>query len=1204
MKKIRYYLFLLAMLLSQVLHAQLCGNPGINGPEYISVPQTLTYNVNTYFPINGDLVLPGGSKSIVLGAVLPPPSRGANYGTDPVGIGDLLLIIQMQDATFNSGNDASYGSGNATSGPDGLGGTGYTSIGNSGKYEYVVATSTLPLKGGTLTFRGAGLGGGTVNTYTSSAATASRGARSFQVIRVPQYSNLYLKGNLTSPGFNGKCGGVIAFNVAGKMEVATQSRIDAGGAGFRASVTANLTPEANIKDLYAIPATDNRVAGKAEGIAGTPASLPGGGGYPGGDNGRGAPGNAGGGGKTLVSGAGGGGNGGAGGMGRTYPVKDGEYGGRPGSAVYRSGTADIDRLIMGGGSGAGGDFGSSSSGGGIILINAGTLTGNFDILSTGQGGGGAGGTIFLNVKRSDPSLILNINASGSGAGAMNGAGGGGQVFHTLTAGTLTISANGGEGVYGLDDSNPDREGNDGQPGHVVFFTESDLPPYLRTGCYPELTTIMTEANPGVARFPGNEASYQVKITNPQVSGGAINARADILLPTGFTLISATAAYTNTASGPATLTNLGTPERPFFGDFYIPQDAEVTITLNTTIGCSVPAGLYHASVQVGYADPSRALKARAVKAALNAFTDAGTIYQTTYDAGGPSGPVAGSNYDGTQAAATSEDVKVVLPLIKSNKIDNPAATGPYCKSYDPPLITGQEAEVDDGAFSYQWESSLDGIKYTEIAGATSRDYDPPVINDTTYYRRQVAQHGCTTASNASNVVRFDVNPAITLDFDVPALCVMDGVAKFTNKTLNSAGNTTGLTYLWNFGDSAGSDPGNPNTAMTRDGSHNYTTAGIYTVTLVVTKDGYCVQTPLPKQVLISSVPVADYQISPTSLCSGAEVTFKDKSTIEFGELSKIEWHFDDSDPAAVFIDPAPAKRNEPPKDYKHIYPEFHSPAVKTITGRMLAYSGTACVSEKVFTITLKATPELVFDPVASVCPAAQKFKLNAGRETGGAVTGIGRYSGKGIEADGVTFDPAVAGPGSHTLVYTFTPDAGGCPGSITGIVEVSAPPRADAGADKAISKGGSVQLGGAAAGSAGSAQTYKWTPATGLDRDDVPDPMASPDHDITYRLTVTTVQGCVAFDDVEIKVLQHPEIPGAFSPNGDGINDYWNIKYLYPQATVTIYNRYGELVFSFTANTKSWDGKHNGKQVPAGVYYYLIDPHNGVKRISGSIMVLR
>jgi gliding motility-associated-like protein len=90
------------------------------------------------------------------------------------------------------------------------------------------------------------------------------------------------------------------------------------------------------------------------------------------------------------------------------------------------------------------------------------------------------------------------------------------------------------------------------------------------------------------------------------------------------------------------------------------------------------------------------------------------------------------------------------------------------------------------------------------------------------------------------------------------------------------------------------------------------------------------------------------------------------------------------------------------------------------------------------------------------------------------------------------------------------------------------------------------------------------------------------------------------------VLKNLNISNTFTPNGDGINDTWKIKYLetYPGNTVNIYNRYGEKVYSSVGYGVPWDGTRNGTNLPAGTYYYIIDPKNSRGVVSGSVTIIR
>ena len=137
-------------------------------------------------------------------------------------------------------------------------------------------------------------------------------------------------------------------------------------------------------------------------------------------------------------------------------------------------------------------------------------------------------------------------------------------------------------------------------------------------------------------------------------------------------------------------------------------------------------------------------------------------------------------------------------------------------------------------------------------------------------------------------------------------------------------------------------------------------------------------------------------------------------------------------------------------------------------------------------------------------------------------------------------------------------------------------------------------------------TFSWFPDIYLNDITQQNPFCTALEDISYRLTVTSTGGCTASDDQFVLVLKPPEIPNAFSPNGDGINDTWNIKYIerYPGASVDVFDRYGQLVFHSDNYTSGWDGKFNKKPLAFGTYYYVINPKNGVNTLSGSVTIIQ
>src|SRR5438132_12217518 len=108
-----------------------CATPGRDGTA------TLNSVINTYYP--GALTAAAGATTITLG-----PATGA--GT-PIAVGDLVVVIQMQDAAIDSTNTGAYG--NAVAGDPA---SGWTGLNGAGLYEYAVATSAVPLVGGALNF--------------------------------------------------------------------------------------------------------------------------------------------------------------------------------------------------------------------------------------------------------------------------------------------------------------------------------------------------------------------------------------------------------------------------------------------------------------------------------------------------------------------------------------------------------------------------------------------------------------------------------------------------------------------------------------------------------------------------------------------------------------------------------------------------------------------------------------------------------------------------------------------------------------------------------------------------------------------------------------------------------------------------------------------------------------------------------------------
>jgi gliding motility-associated-like protein len=137
-------------------------------------------------------------------------------------------------------------------------------------------------------------------------------------------------------------------------------------------------------------------------------------------------------------------------------------------------------------------------------------------------------------------------------------------------------------------------------------------------------------------------------------------------------------------------------------------------------------------------------------------------------------------------------------------------------------------------------------------------------------------------------------------------------------------------------------------------------------------------------------------------------------------------------------------------------------------------------------------------------------------------------------------------------------------------------------------------------------SLSWSPAAGLSSASALKPSLVANFDQTYTLIVTGQGGCTAFDFLSVKVLKKVNIPNAFSPNGDGTNDRWEIENLadYQDCDVQIFNRYGQRIYQSKGYTKPWDGTINGSPMPVATYYYVIDLKNGLQKLNGSVTIIR
>ncbi len=170
------------------------------------------------------------------------------------------------------------------------------------------------------------------------------------------------------------------------------------------------------------------------------------------------------------------------------------------------------------------------------------------------------------------------------------------------------------------------------------------------------------------------------------------------------------------------------------------------------------------------------------------------------------------------------------------------------------------------------------------------------------------------------------------------------------------------------------------------------------------------------------------------------------------------------------------------------------------------------------------------------------------------------------------------------------------------IKLVPPMQLDAGLDQDIKYGESTTI------QASSNYPVSWTPASEVHPANGINPVVSPAHTTTYYITATTPEGCILSDSVTIHVT-NAMLPNAFTPNGDGVNDFFQLLPFDERVKLremSVYNRFGQRVFTTRNITDQWDGTYNGKPADLDTYFYYVEYKIGEKtyKLKGDVTLLR
>lgn len=426
---------------------------------------------------------------------------------------------------------------------------------------------------------------------------------------------------------------------------------------------------------------------------------------------------------------------------------------------------------------------------------------------------------------------------------------------------------------------------------------------------------------------------------------------------------------------------------------------------------------------------------------------------------------------------------------------------------------------------------------------------------------------------------------------PITCEKNAIAFSSGSSTLSTNAGTISGWNWNFGDPAS---GPLNTSTNANPSHQYNTWGNYTVSLQVTTSNNCKSTIQTIPVKVNPLPIPNFSLPAASCLPSASLVFVDNSSVPDGSTpGGYLWNF--GDPASGVNNFA--SNSNPTHIYNTVGPFNVKLNVTTNAGCIDS------ITKVVNNIHPQPITAINVNKV-DVCIGDSFTFSNTSDPVEGSITQYVWSLDNGDTRNIPSFTYTYPTVGVYNVsLYIYNTQ--GCKSNVA-VKTVSANPYpvANAGPDKFMLEGGQVELTPVLVTNI--PVSYSWTPITYLVNPNVSNALASPPNDFTYTLKVTSDKGCSSTDQVFIKVLKMPAIPNIFSPNGDGVHDTWVIEYLdtYPGSTVDIYNRYGQPIFHSNGYTKPWDGTVNGKPVPVGTYYYVIDPKNGRKILTGYVDVIR
>ncbi|MCE2757694.1 MAG: PKD domain-containing protein [Chitinophagaceae bacterium] len=350
-----------------------------------------------------------------------------------------------------------------------------------------------------------------------------------------------------------------------------------------------------------------------------------------------------------------------------------------------------------------------------------------------------------------------------------------------------------------------------------------------------------------------------------------------------------------------------------------------------------------------------------------------------------------------------------------------------KCIDKVIQFDDASSIDTGAIvKWRWDFDTSG---TFIQDTASSSHNLIYNKYGSKKVKLIAESSTGCVSDTFSISALVVSPNPVPGFIVPEVCLNDAFAQFKDTTSSPDGNNK-FSYKWYFNDgdvpiAKGPSFKQENT-LEKDPTVKYNDTGYYSVKLIVASNG-CIDSISRTFTVNGANPVPFFEVNTAAqLCSNDSVRIVNRSTVDFGDVTRLVVYWDEADTSKNYVDETPFIG----KQYAFRYNSFQLPADKKYKITLRAFSGSAFSCSKTFSteLNLLASPKVQFDSLPGICLDGLPRQITQASFDQN-VPGIFSYAGRGVSSTG-QFDPSLIGKADTVGVKYLYVAQSGCRDSVS------------------------------------------------------------------------------------------------------------------------------------------------------------------------------